>query len=80
MTTEQLTALFGWAAIINIVFLLVSTIALLSLREPIARLHNWLFGLDAQDLGRAYFQYLAQFKIATIVFTIAPYLALRIVF
>jgi hypothetical protein len=30
-------------------------------------------------LGRAYFQYLAQYKIATIVFTITPYLALRII-
>jgi hypothetical protein len=79
MTTDQLTAFFGWAAIINIALLLVSTAALLMLRGPITRIHSRLFGLDAADLGRAYFQYLAQFKIATIVFTIAPYLALRII-
>ncbi|EIC20917.1 DUF6868 family protein [Thiorhodovibrio frisius] len=79
MTLDQLTAFFGWAAIINIALLLVSAAALLVLRGPITRIHTRLFGLDEKDLGRAYFQYLAQFKIATIVFTITPYLALKIV-
>lgn len=80
MTIDQLTAFFGWAAIINILLLLVSAAALLVLRGPITRIHTRLFGLDEKDLGRAYFQYLAQFKIATLIFTIAPYLALRIAF
>jgi hypothetical protein len=35
--------------------------------------------MDEKDLGRAYFQYLAQYKIAIIVLNIAPYLALRII-
>jgi hypothetical protein len=79
MTIDQLTAFLGWAAVINIGLLLLSTVTLLALRGPITRIHARLFGLNEQDLGRAYFQYLAQFKIATIVFTIAPYLALRII-
>lgn len=79
MTIDQLTAFFGWAAAINIGLLLLSTLALLALREPITRIHAHLFGLNEQDLGRAYFQYLAQYKIAIIVFTITPYLALRII-
>jgi hypothetical protein len=79
MTIDQLTAFFGWAAVINIGLLLFSTVALLVLRAPITRIHARLFGLAEQDLGRAYFQYLAQFKIATIVFSVSPYLALRII-
>jgi len=79
MTISDLTALLGWAAVINIAVLLVSTIGLVAMRRPITAIHARLFGLDEKDLGRAYFQYLAQFKIATIVFTIAPYLALRII-
>jgi hypothetical protein len=79
ITIDHLAAMLGWAAVINIAILLVSTIALVALRRPITALHAQLFGLDEKDLGRAYFQYLAQFKIATIVFTIAPYLALRII-
>jgi hypothetical protein len=79
MTLDQLTAFFGWAAVINIGLLLFSTMALLVLRGPITRIHARLFGLNEQDLSKAYFQYLAQFKIAIILFTITPYLALRIV-
>jgi hypothetical protein len=79
MTIDQLAAFFGWAAVINISLLVFSTVALLALRGPITRVHARLFGLNEQDLGRAYFQYLAQFKVATIVVALAPYLALRII-
>jgi hypothetical protein len=48
------------------------------MRGFITKIHSSLFGLDEKDLGRAYFQYLAQYKIAIIVFNIAPYLALKI--
>ena len=44
-----------------------------------SKLHAGMFGLAEADLARAYFQYLAQYKIATFVFNIAPYFALRIV-
>jgi hypothetical protein len=37
-----------------------------------------MFGLDDTDLSRAYFQYLAQYKILIFVFNLMPYLALRI--
>ena len=46
---------------------------------PIKRLHGRMLGLSEDDLSRAYFQYLAQYKIAVFVFNLAPYLALRIV-
>ncbi len=37
-----------------------------------------MFGLDEKDLNRAYFQYLAQFKILIIVFNVTPYIALKL--
>ncbi len=77
MTTETLTELLGWASIINIVILLFSTILLIAMRGTISKVHSKLFGLDEKDLGRAYFQYLAQYKIAIIVLNIAPYIALK---
>jgi len=51
---------------------------LIVMRGSITTIHSKLFGLDEKDLGRAYFQYLAQYKIAIIVLNIAPYIALRI--
>lgn len=78
MTMESLTELLGWASALNIVVLMLSTITLIAMRGTITKLHSSLFGLDEKDLGRAYFQYLAQYKIAIIVLNIAPYLALKI--
>jgi len=78
MTIESLTEFFGWASIINIVILMISSIAVLVGRKFFWKFHSKFFGLNEQDLDRAYFQYLAQFKIVTIIFSIAPYIALKI--
>ena len=78
MTTETLTEFFGWVSVINIVVLLISGILVIVMRGPISKIHSNIFGLDQKDLGRAYFQYLSQYKIAMIVLSIAPYIALKI--
>ncbi len=78
MTIEALTEFVGWVSVINIAVLLISGIAVIVMRGPISKVHSKLFGLDQKDLGRAYFQYLGQYKIAIIVLSIAPYLALKI--
>ena len=79
MTTEVLTAVLGWAAVINLAILVFSSLTVIVMRGPITRIHSRMFGLDEKDLGRAYFQYLGEYKIAVIVLNIEPYLALRIV-
>jgi len=78
MTITTLIAFFGWASVINIAILSLSTIWLIAMRKAITGIHSKLFGLDEKDLGRAYFQYLAQYKIAIIVLNITPYIALKI--
>ena len=78
MTTETLTEFLGWVSVINIVVLLISGILVILMRGPISKVHSKVFGLDQKDLGRAYFQYLSQYKIAMMVLSIAPYLALKI--
>ena len=78
MTTEALTELLGWACVINIAILMFSTLMLIVMRGSVTKIHSKLFGLDEKDLGRAYFQYLGQYKIAIIVLNIAPYIALKI--
>ena len=78
MTTETLTEFLGWVSVINIAVLFISGILVIVMRDLISKIHSKIFGLDQQDLGRAYFQYLAQYKIAMIVLSIAPYIALKI--
>lgn len=78
MTIESITELIGWSSVINIAILLLSTLAVIGMKGVITGIHSNLFGLDEKDLGRAYFQYLAQYKIAIIVLNVAPYIALKI--
>ena len=43
------------------------------------QIHGRMFGLDEPSLMRSYFQYLALYKIAILVFNLVPFLALLIV-
>ena len=38
-----------------------------------------MFGVPAQDVRIVYFKYLAHYKIAILIFNLAPYLALRVI-
>ncbi len=78
MTIEAFTEFLGWVSVINIAVLGISATLVVAMRGPISKIHSKFFGLDQKDLGRAYFQYLAQYKIAMIVLSIAPYFALKI--
>ena len=77
-TLEAVTAFFGWTTVINFVLLFVSSIMVITIRGAISKIHGRMFGLEAADLSRAYFQYIAQYKIAIIVLSLTPYIALRI--
>ncbi|WP_372716876.1 DUF6868 family protein [Immundisolibacter sp.] len=75
---ETLTTFLGWSTVINFGVLAVAAILLILMRGPISKLHARMFSLDEAELSRAYFQYLAQYKIAIFVFNLAPYIALKI--
>ncbi len=75
---DAITTFFGWTTAINFVLLFVLTITMIVARDAISRIHGRMFGLEPADLSRAYFQYIAQFKIAIIVFSLTPYVALKL--
>jgi hypothetical protein len=75
---ETLTTFFGWCTVINFGILLFGTLALMLMQDSIMSIHTKLFGFSNEDLSRAYFQYLAQYKIFIIVFNLVPYIALEI--
>lgn len=77
-TLETIRTFLGWCTLIHIGLLLLTAVALGTLRAPVLAIHGRLSGLGEPELLRAYFQYLAQYKIAVIVFSLVPYLALRI--
>jgi len=77
-TLDSLTKFIGWCAVINIGILMLTSILLLLLRTSVSKIHGKLFNLSDTDVSKAYFQYLAQYKIAIIVFNLVPYVALKI--
>ncbi len=75
---EMATEFFGWCTVMHLGLLAISTVSMILGRRPAVRLHARLFDLDEATLSQAYFRYLANYKIATIVFSLVPYLALKI--
>lgn len=78
MTIAQLTELLGWASIINLGFLMLAALILMFMKEAISSIHGKMFGLDKKELSDKYFNFLSYYKIVTLVFVVAPYLALKI--
>jgi hypothetical protein len=74
---DTLREFFGWCTLINAGLLVAAAAALIPFRGPISSIHGRMFGLGEADLSRAYFQYLAHYKIAILVFNLVPYVALR---
>ena len=77
---EMIREFLGWCLVINIGLGLFTVIIIAFLREPILRIHSKLFNLDMKDLSLSYFQFLGQYKVATIIFNLVPYLVLRIMY
>ena len=75
---EALTRFFGWCAVINISFLILATFFVTFMRGLAVNLHNKMFALSEEDILRAYFQYLAQYKIAALVLSVVPYVSLKL--
>lgn len=78
ITLTQLTELLGWAALLNICFLMFATIVLVVFKSTVIKIHNKLFEVSEERLSQAYFRYLANYKTLTLIFNITPYIALKI--
>jgi hypothetical protein len=75
--SATLTEFLGWSLVINVgVFVFVS-VSLILMRSFVTNLHGKMFGLSETDLSRAYFQYLANYKLLIMVFNLAPYIDLK---
>ena len=78
ITLSQLTELLGWAAVVNIAYLLLATLTMIFMRGTISSIHSKMLGVDEKELGPLYFKFLSNYKIMTLVFIVAPYIALKI--
>jgi len=80
MSIEELTTFLGWSSVINLIILTLSAIILILFKGKVAPLHAKMFSLKEENVLRAYFEYLGQYKILIIMFNITPYIALKVMY
>lgn len=78
MTQDQLTELFKWMTIINIVIFMSSALLGMVLRETVCKMHGKLFGIDEGKVSIVLYGYLGVLRIFVIVFSLVPYVSLLI--
>ena len=78
ITLSQITEFLGWASLINIAYLLLATITIAFIPGAIASIHSNAFRLNGKELDSKYFDFLSNYKIMTLIFMVAPYIALKI--
>ncbi|NIZ60977.1 hypothetical protein DL239_08315 [Sedimentitalea sp. CY04] len=78
MTLATMTTFFGWMTVLNIGLLAITAIMLLVGREKLSALHAGMFNMEASDVKKVYFKYIANYKILTLVFCLVPYIALKL--
>ncbi len=77
MTKEILTAVFGWMTVLNFAILLLSSLMIVTMQDWIAGIHGKMFQMDQAEVKKAYFKFLANYKLLTIVFCLMPWVALK---
>jgi hypothetical protein len=78
ITLSQITEFLGWASLINIAYLLLATITIAFIPGVIASIHSKAFRLNGKELDSKYFDFLSNYKIMTLIFMVAPCIALKI--
>jgi hypothetical protein len=73
-----ITTFLGWCTVINIGFYCVTAVTLTVFKDTIKTVHSKIAGVGSDSLDELYFQYLGHYKLAIIVLSLTPYLALRI--
>jgi hypothetical protein len=79
MNIDTLTSVLGWITLLNIGLLLVWWLLLLFAKEWIFNMHRHWFSLTNSQFNEIHYQLYGQYKLATLLLFITPYLSLKIV-
>lgn len=80
MTVDNVIAVLGWCMVINFGLMLFWMLAIWLMPNFVYRSQGLVTSMNREDLDRTLYQLMGQFKFAVIIFNLAPYIALRIVF
>ncbi|WP_335338148.1 DUF6868 family protein [Colwellia sp. MT41] len=78
MDINEITTFLGWCTALNVCFLAFAAIFLFLFNGFTINIHSKLTGVSVAELPTLYFSYMANYKIAVIIFNLVPYLALKL--
>ena len=76
---SEITTFLGWCTVVNVGIYAITAIALTLFRNPIKDIHSKLTGVPTSKLDELYFNYLGNFKLAIIILSLTPYIALKVI-
>ena len=79
MTIEVIRDVFAWCAVMNIGLLVWWFLLFTLAHDWMYRYHSKWFNLSVETFDTIHYAGMAVFKIGTLLFSLIPYLALRIV-
>ena len=71
---DTLTTFFGWCSVINVGFLLALVLRGIVVRKVAVK----VFGVTIEEVKTAYMNAVIQYRNATLVLSVTPYIALKI--
>lgn len=80
MDIEILTQFFAWATLIHVALLVFMVLMITIFRKPVTALHAKMFSLNEDTIRNEYFRFIGQYKLFVIVFSLVPYVTLRLIF
>jgi len=78
MNIQDITTFFGWCTVINFSLYTILALFIVLFKNVTTDLHSKLMGLDSCELPRLYFKFLSHYKVGIMLFSLTPYIALKL--
>jgi hypothetical protein len=77
-TLSTLTEFLGWTLVIHVGLLMTASFAIMLMGDSMRNLHARMFRMNKEDLPPVYLKFLGYYKVAIYIFSLVPYIALKI--
>lgn len=75
---NELSVFFGWCTVINLSIYAFSALFIIVFKRFTMSLHSKVVGIDSAELPKLYFKFLSNYKVAILMFNLAPYISLKL--
>ncbi|MDH3529161.1 MAG: hypothetical protein OEQ28_06320 [Acidobacteriota bacterium] len=78
ISIETLATFFGWCTVINLAFIVLAFLFFGAFHEFAGGVQSKIFGTTREEAKASFSHVFLQYRIAFVVFNLAPYIALKI--